>query len=30
MKLEIISREPKTAAYKTPLLFIHGTGHAAW
>lgn len=30
MKLEVISREPKTPAYETPLLFIHGTGHAAW
>lgn len=30
MKLEIISREPKEKRFKTPLLFVHGTGHAAW
>ena len=30
MKLEIISREPKTRRCSTPLLFVHGTGHAAW
>ena len=30
MKLEVISREPKERKYETPLLFVHGTGHAAW
>ena len=30
MKLEVISREPKTRKFQTPLLFVHGTGHAAW
>jgi len=30
MKLEVISREPKTRRFVTPLLFVHGTGHAAW
>jgi pimeloyl-ACP methyl ester carboxylesterase len=30
MKLEIISREPKEKRFETPLLFVHGTGHAAW
>ena len=30
MKLEIISREPKEKRFETPLLFLHGTGHAAW
>ena len=30
MKLEVISREPKTRRFETPLLFVHGTGHAAW
>jgi pimeloyl-ACP methyl ester carboxylesterase len=30
MKLEIISREPESASFQTPLLFIHGTGHGAW
>lgn len=30
MKLEVISREPKTRRCSTPLLFVHGTGHAAW
>src|SRR5215210_7901490 len=30
MKLEIISREPEIKRYETPLLFVHGTGHAAW
>lgn len=30
MKLEIISREPQKKRFETPLLFIHGTGHAAW
>jgi len=30
MKLEVISREPKIRQFQTPLLFVHGTGHAAW
>ena len=30
MKLEVITREPKERKFETPLLFIHGTGHAAW
>lgn len=30
MKLEVISRQPKRARFETPILFIHGTGHAAW
>jgi len=30
MKLEVISREPKARKFETPLLFVHGTGHAAW
>ena len=30
MKLEVISREPKELRFETPLLFVHGTGHAAW
>lgn len=30
MKLEIISREPEEKRFQTPLLFVHGTGHAAW
>ena len=30
MKLEIISREPDKRRFETPLLFVHGTGHAAW
>jgi len=30
MKLEVITREPKERRFVTPLLFIHGTGHAAW
>ena len=30
MKLEVISREPKTRRFETPLLLVHGTGHAAW
>jgi pimeloyl-ACP methyl ester carboxylesterase len=30
MNLEIISREPDTPKFETPLLFVHGTGHAAW
>ena len=31
MKLEVISRQPESSArFETPLLFVHGTGHAAW
>jgi len=30
MELEIINREPKLERFNTPLLFVHGTGHAAW
>jgi hypothetical protein len=30
MKLEVISREPEKRRFETPLLFVHGTGHAAW
>jgi len=30
MKLEIVSREPRERKFETPLLFVHGTGHAAW
>jgi pimeloyl-ACP methyl ester carboxylesterase len=30
MELEVISREPERRRYATPLLFVHGTGHAAW
>jgi pimeloyl-ACP methyl ester carboxylesterase len=30
MKLEVISREPESRRFLTPLLFVHGTGHAAW
>ena len=30
MKLEVISREPVERRFDAPLLFIHGTGHAAW
>ncbi|WP_044558816.1 alpha/beta hydrolase [Azospirillum sp. B4] len=30
MKLEVISRLPDGPAHKTPLLFIHGSWHAAW
>ncbi|HEX8367468.1 MAG TPA: alpha/beta fold hydrolase [Pyrinomonadaceae bacterium] len=31
MKLEVISREPRGGRrFETPLLFVHGTGHAAW
>ncbi|HEY0048467.1 MAG TPA: alpha/beta fold hydrolase [Pyrinomonadaceae bacterium] len=30
MKLEVISREPGERRFETPLLFVHGTGHAAW
>jgi pimeloyl-ACP methyl ester carboxylesterase len=30
MKLEIISREPQTLKFDSPLLFVHGSCHAAW
>jgi pimeloyl-ACP methyl ester carboxylesterase len=30
VKLEVISREPEERKFKTPLLFVHGTGHGAW
>jgi pimeloyl-ACP methyl ester carboxylesterase len=30
MRLEVITREPQKRLFATPLLFIHGTGHAAW
>jgi pimeloyl-ACP methyl ester carboxylesterase len=30
VKLEVISREPDARKFETPLLFVHGTGHAAW
>lgn len=30
MKLEIISRLPDAETRKTPLLFVHGSWHAAW
>ncbi len=30
MKLEVITHEPKEQIFETPLLFVHGTGHAAW
>ena len=30
MKLEVLSREPAERRFETPLLFVHGTGHAAW
>ncbi len=30
MKPEVISREPETRRFAMPLLFVHGTGHAAW
>jgi hypothetical protein len=30
MKLEVINREPRERRFETPLLFVHGTGHAAW
>jgi len=30
MKLETITRTPKTQTHKTPLLFIHGMWHGAW
>jgi pimeloyl-ACP methyl ester carboxylesterase len=30
MKLEVINRKPELQRFETPLLFVHGTGHAAW
>ncbi len=30
MDLELIKREPVTAAHPTPLLFVHGMWHGAW
>lgn len=30
MKLEIITRTPKTRTHKTPLLFVHGMWQGAW
>ena len=30
MKLEIISKYPSGSIHSTPLLFVHGAGHAAW
>jgi pimeloyl-ACP methyl ester carboxylesterase len=30
MKLETITRTPRTQTHKTPLLFIHGMWHGAW
>jgi len=30
MNLEIISRHPKNKRFETPLLFVHGSCHAAW
>ncbi len=30
MNLEIIRRKPKNASYEMPLLFVHGSCHAAW
>ncbi len=30
MKLETITRTPKIATHKTPLLFVHGMWHGAW
>lgn len=30
MKLEVISREPTQKLCETPLLFVHGSCHAAW
>lgn len=29
-EIEVINRKPENLRYETPLLFIHGTGHAAW
>ena len=30
MKIETITRAPKTQTHKTPLLFVHGMWHGAW
>ena len=30
MELEVINRKPESPCFSTPLLFVHGTGHAAW
>ncbi|MDQ6788979.1 MAG: lysophospholipase [Acidobacteriota bacterium] len=30
MKLEVINREPAQRRFNVPILFVHGTGHAAW
>jgi pimeloyl-ACP methyl ester carboxylesterase len=30
MKLELISREPQVLKFNAPLLFVHGSCHAAW
>ncbi len=30
LQIEVISRKPRTQLFETPLLFVHGTGHAAW
>jgi len=30
MKLEIVSREPQVLKFDAPLLFVHGSCHAAW
>jgi pimeloyl-ACP methyl ester carboxylesterase len=30
MKLEVITREPETVAYSTPVLFVHAMFHGAW
>ena len=30
MKLETITRTPKTQTHETPLLFVHGMWHGAW
>lgn len=30
MKLELISREPRVLEFAAPLLFVHGSCHAAW
>ncbi|MBK7391758.1 MAG: alpha/beta fold hydrolase [Chloracidobacterium sp.] len=29
-EIEVIIRKPKRQLFETPLLFVHGTGHAAW
>jgi hypothetical protein len=30
VKLEVITRKPSTPQKTTPLLFVHGSWHAAW